>query len=62
MNGESIDNLDMKFASIKREAEAGDAAAQFNLGECYANGSGVAVDQAEADKWCERAAAAGHCF
>ena len=53
MNGESIDDLDMKFVLMERKAEAGDAGAQFNLGVCYENGHGVAV---EADKWFERAA------
>ena len=43
----------------KREAEAGNAVAQYNLGCCYANGSGVAVDKAEAVKWYKRAAEAG---
>ncbi len=59
MKCESIDDLDTKFASNKREAEAGNAAAQSNLGLCYSNGSGVAVDKAEAFKWYKRAAEAG---
>jgi TPR repeat protein len=49
----------MKFATYKREAEAGDAIAQMNLGICYFNGSGVAVDKAEAVKWWKRAADSG---
>ena len=60
MKGDSIDDLDARFASFKRDAEAGDAEAQFNLGLCYANGSGVAVDTAEAVKWYKRAAEAGY--
>jgi len=57
--GETIDAFDMEFASIKREADAGNENAQFNLGLCYSNGSGVAVDKAEAFKWFKRAAEAG---
>ena len=60
MNSESIDDLDARFASFKRAAEAGGASAQYNLGLCYANGSGVAVDKAEALKWYKRAAEAGY--
>jgi hypothetical protein len=56
---EAIDDLDKKFASFKREAEAGDAKAQYCLGLCYDKGSGVAVDKAEAFKWYKRAAEAG---
>ena len=32
---------------------------RMNLGFCYENGSGVAVDKAEAVKWYKRAAEAG---
>ena len=59
MKCDSIDDLDAKFASYKREAEAGNADAQFILGGCYAKGSGVAVGKAEAVKWYKRAAEAG---
>ena len=31
-----------------------------NVGVCYNNGTGVAVDHREARRWFERAAAAGH--
>jgi len=60
MNCVSIDDFDEKFALFKMEAEAGDAAAQFDLGLCYEHGSGVAVDKAEAVKWFKRAAEAGY--
>ena len=59
MKCESIDDLDMTFASYKREAKAGHAVAQCALGVCYYHGSGVAVDKAEAFKWFKRAAEAG---
>ena len=42
-----------------RAAEAGDAGAQYNLGICYTNGTGVAADARAAVKWYTRAAEAG---
>lgn len=41
-------------------AEAGDAAAQFQMGVAYDNGYGVRRDLTEAAKWYERAAEQGH--
>jgi len=41
-------------------AEAGDARGQFCVGQMYANGFGVPMDDAEALKWYSLAAAAGH--
>ena len=32
---------------LKKDAEAGDAEAQFNLGRCYGNGQGVKQDDRE---------------
>jgi len=43
----------------RRAAEAGHAAAQFNLGLCYAKGEGVAKDAEQAVSWYRRAAEAG---
>ncbi|MBX3509185.1 MAG: SEL1-like repeat protein [Parvibaculum sp.] len=40
-------------------ANRGDAAAQYEVGERYANGNGVAQDMAEAAKWFERSANQG---
>ena len=37
--------------ALRKAAEAGDAAAQCNLGLRYAIGEGVAEDEAEAVKW-----------
>jgi TPR repeat protein len=45
-----------QFEATKAKAEKGDAIAQFNIGYAYFNGSGVAKDEAEAAKWCRRAA------
>jgi hypothetical protein len=41
-------------------AEKGDADAAFNLGQAYRLGRGVTVDLAQAQKWLERSAQAGH--
>ena len=59
MGFDEIDEFDNTFASFKRDALAGDAASQRNLGICYASGSGVAAGDAEAVKWFKRAAEAG---
>ena len=39
-----------------KEAEAGQAWAQYEVGECYRNGNGVSKDYAEAAKWYRKAA------
>ena len=44
----------------QEQAKDGDATAQYNLGICYYNGDGVAVDKAEAVKWLRKAAEKGH--
>jgi cell division septation protein DedD len=41
-------------------AEAGDADAQFNLGQAYRLGRGIPTNVAESRKWFEAAAAQGH--
>src|SRR6476661_3313486 len=41
-------------------AEAGDADAQFNLGQAYRLGRGVPINLAAAKTWFERAAKTGH--
>ena len=43
-----------------KAAEQGDARAQFNLGVCYENGTGVDKDASEAVKWYRKAAEQGH--
>jgi TPR repeat protein len=44
---------------LRTKADAGDAAAQFNLGVMYANGEGVPKDSVEAVKWYLKAAEQG---
>ena len=60
MGKTNIADIDKEIARAKRDAEAGNANAQFNLGCCYANGTGVAKDMREAIKWYKRAAEAGN--
>ena len=50
------DNLD----TVRQAAEQGDATAQFNLGNMYANGEGVPKDDAEAVRWFRLAAEQGY--
>jgi TPR repeat protein len=48
------------FEIIAERARAGDVGMQFNLGQCYQLGTGVAVDFAASFVWYKRAADAGH--
>ena len=43
----------------EKAAEKGDSSAMYNLGACYYNGRGVAVDIAKAREWFTKAAALG---
>jgi serine/threonine protein kinase len=45
---------------LRRKAEAGDAAAQFNIGCSYRDGRGVKQDYAEALRWYQKAADQGY--
>jgi len=47
------------FLETKVKADQGDAAAQYYLGNMYANGQGVAKDDSEAVKWYRKAADQG---
>jgi TPR repeat protein len=46
--------------SMTEAAEQGDADAQYNLGNCYILGMGVAQDKAKAAEWYRKAAEQGH--
>jgi cell division septation protein DedD len=52
----SVSNI----AAIQAKAQAGDAAAEFQLGEAYRTGRGVTADPESAIMWYRRAAAQGH--
>jgi len=43
-------------AELVKKARAGDVDAQFNLGEHYFKGEGIAKDEAEAAKWFQKSA------
>lgn len=48
------------FKNFKAKAEKGDAEAQLGLGNCYANGAGVAWDYVQAAQWYRKAADQGY--
>lgn len=50
----SLFSADIK--TLHKQAEAGDAESQFNIGVMYENGSGAKQDYAEAAKWHRKAA------
>ena len=49
-----------EFASLRAKADAGNAAAQFNLGFMYYTGDGVPKDLVQAHAWFNIAGAIGH--
>ena len=50
------------FAETKKNADAGKAYAQYNLGLIYAQGEGVPKNDAEAVKWYRKAAEQGLAY
>jgi len=54
------DNPILAAKLIRKAAERGDKDAQYNLGECYFEGTGVPEDEAEAVIWFRKAAEQGH--
>ena len=48
------------YLDYKKQAKKGDVTAQFHLGECYYNGTGVEQNREKALKWYSKAAAAGY--
>ena len=59
---EKADAKQESFAEklLRKDAEAGDAEAQYSLAETYLLGQGAAQDCASARRWFEKAAAQGH--
>jgi cell division septation protein DedD len=53
-------NYEAAVAQWRPLAEAGDADAQFNLGQAFKLGRGVPLDVRQAQNWYERAARQGH--
>ncbi|MGI6496156.1 MAG: tetratricopeptide repeat protein [Kiritimatiellia bacterium] len=58
LDSHAISDADLSL--FRYAANLGNAEAQFNLGLCYDEGEGVAVDKAEAAKWYRKAADQGH--
>lgn len=56
----NVGDYETSLTECQPAAEAGDAAAQFCVGRLYANGFGVAMDDALALKWYGLAAEQGH--
>lgn len=55
----TVDERNM-YESIKVKAEAGDAEAEWKLGDCYFLGKGVVKDVMEAEKWYRKSAEQGN--
>jgi len=53
----ACDSSELK--SARRRAEAGDAKAQLEVAQMHMHGKGAKQDEAEARKWCEKAALQG---
>jgi TPR repeat protein len=51
-----------QISDLRRQAEQGDAEAQYNLGMLYYEGHGVTQDYATARHWWEQAAAQGNAW
>lgn len=51
---------EIRFAKLRRDAEAGNADAQMMLAYSYGVGNGVAKDEAKAIEWFEKSAAQGY--
>jgi hypothetical protein len=57
--GNALSGTMSKLSSIQAAAKQGFAAAQFRLGQCYAKGLGVLLDEAQAAKWLQQVAKHG---
>ena len=55
-----VGDYDAAFETWSPAAIAGDADSQFGMGQLYANGYGVALDDAKALEWYTKAAEQGH--
>ena len=54
------DDIPPALAKLYQQAQAGDAAAQLDLGLRYVTGKGIAPDERAALRWIGKAAAQGH--
>lgn len=54
--GQQTDAQRQRFVDLKAKADQGNSRVQYDLGQCYEYGNGVAKDAAEAVKWYRKAA------
>src|SRR3989441_592974 len=57
---EAAPTAEKRLAQLQKEADSGDAVAQYDLGRMYYKGEGVPKDAAKAAEWHQKAAAQGH--
>src|SRR3989344_2113012 len=57
---EAAPSVEERSAQLQKQADSGDAGAQFDLGMRYAKGEGVPKDIVKAVEWHQKAAAQGH--
>jgi TPR repeat protein len=58
----SVEKVDESIAGLTKNAQAGNADAQYNLAVCLSTGTGVAPDEGAAFKWYTLAAESGQLF
>src|SRR2546425_10209072 len=56
---EAAPTAEKRLAQLQKEADSGDAVAQYDLGRMYYKGEGVPKDAAKAAEWHQKAAAQG---
>src|SRR2546426_2118928 len=56
---EAAPTAEKRLAQLQKEADSGDAVAQYDLGRMYYKGDGVPKDAAKAAEWHQKAAAQG---
>ena len=54
------DEISTQIAELRKKAELGDPQAQYELGNCYHNGTNVPENPEAAVRWWQRAANLGH--
>src|SRR2546422_535443 len=59
---EAASTTEKGLVELKKEADSGDAVAQYDLGRMYAKGEGVPKDAAEAAEWFRKAATQGNAL
>ena len=57
---QSFGEENVSLGDIRKAADQGDASAQYHLGFCYINGTGVVKNEVESVKWYRKAAEQGY--